>query len=99
MCAQLAAPVHAQGVLMQDLVLQDFCCVAHERGRGTWRRLDVFADDAGDRWRPVAQFCIAEVCGGCVRVLNSASRVRDFEMWGLGAGGHTCLEPGERKKD
>lgn len=49
---------------MQDLVLHDFSCLASERGQGAWRRLDVFADDAGDRWRPLAQFCIGEVGAG-----------------------------------
>jgi hypothetical protein len=47
---------------MRDLALHDFCCLAFERGKeGSWRRLEVFADDSGDRWRPLAAFCIAEV--------------------------------------
>lgn len=48
---------------MRDLALHDFSCLAYERGgaAGAWRRLDVFADDSGERWWPLAAFCIGEV--------------------------------------
>ncbi|GAB4816254.1 hypothetical protein N2152v2_003300 [Parachlorella kessleri] len=51
-----------RGEMMRDLVLYDFSCLVGERSRDAdWRRQDVFADESGERWRPLGTFCITEV--------------------------------------
>lgn len=49
------------GVIMRDLALHDLSSLATDPGKGSWRRKEIFADDSGARWRPLAQFCVAEV--------------------------------------
>lgn len=59
-----------QGTIMLDLSLHDLCAVAYEPAGtgGAWRRLDVFADDSGDRWRMLARPCIQEIDALCRRL-------------------------------
>lgn len=47
------------GVVMQDLALFDLSLVATDMGKASWRREEIFADDSGGRWRPLASHCTA----------------------------------------
>jgi len=47
-----------KGVLMQDFALFDLSLVATDVGKASWRRKEIFADDSGGRWRPIATHCI-----------------------------------------
>lgn len=51
----------ARGGLMKSLALHDLVYVSSTRGRGAWRRGDIFLDESGDTWTPIATACIAEV--------------------------------------
>jgi nucleoporin NDC1 len=46
------------GVVMQDLALFDLSLVATDAGKASWRREEIFADDSGGRWRPLATHCM-----------------------------------------
>jgi nucleoporin NDC1 len=48
-----------KGVIMQDLALFDLSLVATDVGRASWRREEIFADDSGARWRPLASNCMS----------------------------------------
>lgn len=47
-----------KGVLMQDFALFDLSLVATDVGKASWRREEIFADDSGARWRPLASHCM-----------------------------------------
>ena len=49
------------GVIMQDLTLHDVSLVATDAGKACWRRQEIFADDSGARWQPIAEVCVAQV--------------------------------------
>jgi nucleoporin NDC1 len=49
------------GVLMQDFALFDLSLVATDVGKSSWRREEIFADDSGGRWRPVASYCMGTI--------------------------------------
>lgn len=52
----------SRGPIMRDLALQDLCHLATaDTPAAAARRGEVWADDTGDRWRPLGQACLAEV--------------------------------------
>ncbi|KAI3429377.1 hypothetical protein D9Q98_005472 [Chlorella vulgaris] len=53
----------SKGPLMQALTLHDTCLLASDTGRAALRRAQVFGDETGAMWRPVAAACIAELDG------------------------------------
>lgn len=59
--AMVACLAGKRGGLMQGLALHDASLLAGDVGRAALRRADMFADESGDRWKPVAVACIAEL--------------------------------------
>jgi nucleoporin NDC1 len=49
---------NSKGVLMQDFTLFDLSLVATDMGKASWRREEIFADDSGARWSPLASNCM-----------------------------------------
>ena len=49
------------GVIMRDLALHDLSSIATDPGKASWRKKEIFADDSGARWRPLAQVCVDDV--------------------------------------
>ena len=50
-----------QGGLMRQLALHDLSLAASAPGKAAWRRAEVFGDDSGEAWRPLAAACLSEV--------------------------------------
>lgn len=50
-----------RGAIMRLLALHDLSLLAIDAGKESWRRTDVFADETGARWVPLAQHCVAAI--------------------------------------
>ncbi|KAL4434686.1 hypothetical protein ABPG77_002809 [Micractinium sp. CCAP 211/92] len=61
LAAMAASLAGRRGDLMQGLALHDASLLASDVGKAALRRADIFADESGDRWKPVAAVCISEL--------------------------------------